>query len=145
MDAVRTHTLAKLRESRQALLGIPKDQLTGNAIMSWRQSWDATLARADTLHPSVFLNYQIRSGIMSGFNYENDHDICLELRDRIVAELDWAVAQIDEQQIVRPVLDTFITKVADTKLATLLLEFNDIRTTQPNVACSASSRTSRRR
>jgi hypothetical protein len=136
MDALRTNVLAKLRESREELLGIPKDQLTGPAIMTWLSRWEqTTFRRASSLDQFVYLDTSIRYRTMSGFAYEEDYDICLELRDRIVAELDQAVALIDETHVVRPVLDSYITKVADTKLATLLQEFNSIRTTQPNAAC----------
>jgi hypothetical protein len=137
MDALRNHVLDKLRESRQNLLSIPKDELTGNAIMSWQGRSVNTFRRADSLTYSAPSLAFMPHSILSGFWTETDHDLCLELRDRIVCAIDRAIEDIDESQVVRPVLDGYITKVADIKLATLLQEFNAVRSSQPNVACIA--------
>jgi hypothetical protein len=118
MDQLKNHIIDKLRQSRLSLLDIPKDQLTGDTLGAWRENWDDTLKRADTVS-GLLLPINVNQ-IMLGFWSEQDNDVCLILRTRIIELIDQSIRAVDAQQVVKPVLDDLISKVADTKLATLL-------------------------
>lgn len=86
MDQLKEHIIKKLRESREALLGVPKDQLGGPAILNWYHGWKPVLVRADTVSGhGLPINIEHR---MNGFWNETDHDVSLILRTRIVELID---------------------------------------------------------
>lgn len=131
-DALTSRIITELRASREALVGISKDELTGEAINAWFTQNHTILTRADTVtHEN--LHFAPR-WIMAGFWQEEDHDVVLELRNRIIEAIEQSLYLIDREQRVRPVLDEYILKISDTKLATLLREFNTLRTSEPNMA-----------
>ena len=134
MDKLKEHVISKLRDSRAALLNIPKTTLTGQSILKWRNGWNEILDRADTLSGQLLpINIDHR---MDGFWSETDTDVCLILRARIIELIDSSIQVIDSSQIVKPILEDQISKIADTKLATLLIEFNSARVNQPNIAAA---------
>lgn len=134
MDQLKEHIINKLRKSREALLSIPKQKLNGNEIYRWFKAWKQYLSRADTVSGHLLpMNIGLK---MDGFWEEQDPDVCLILRTRIVESIDSSIKAIDEKQMVKPVLEDLISKVSDIKLATLLNEFNDVRISQPNLACA---------
>lgn len=133
MDQLKEHIIRRLREGREALLGIPKDQLDGPAILNWYHGWKSVLVRADTMSGHLLpVNIEHR---MSGFWDEADHDVSLILRTRVIELIDQSIQAVDAKQVVKPLLEDLISRVADTKLATLLAEFNTARVSQPNLAC----------
>lgn len=132
MSATRTDAIAKLRACREALVAIPKDQLTGPNMWEWFQEWDAALTRSDhitdqNLRWSTYFVFQT-------FGRELNPDIMYEVAQDIIARIDWSLETLDAEEPVRPILESHIALVADTKLATLLREFNAVRISQPNLA-----------
>jgi len=134
MDKLKEHVVTKLRECREDILNISKDKLTGAVISNWFQKWHSTFNRADTISGQLLpINIKMR---MDGFWDEVDPDVCLELRVRVVELIDDSIMSVDSKQIIKPILEDLISKVADTKLSTLLKEFNVSRIDQPNIAAS---------
>lgn len=134
MDKLKEHIINKLKGSREALLSISKQRLSGDEIYRWFEAWKSYLIRADTVSGQLLpINIERKMG---GFWDEQDQDVCLMLRTRIIESIDSSIKAIDERQTVKPVLDGLISKVSNTKLATLLKEFNDVRILQPNLACT---------
>lgn len=134
MDRIKESVLEKLRGARKELLEIPKEQLSGEAICNWIERHKAIFYQADTITHALLL-VNIRAKI-KGFASENDCDVCLELRTKIVDLLDHSTNAIDSKQNIKPILDDLISRVTDTKLAVLLLEFNAARIAQPNIAAA---------
>jgi len=134
MDELKAHIIKKLQKAREALLVIPKDRLIGQVMLAWYEEWRLILTRADSVS-GLILPVEI-SDYMAGFWGAEDNDVCLILRTRIIELIDQSIQAVDEKQQVKPILEDLITKVSDTKLSTLLREFNSIRTTQPNLASS---------
>jgi hypothetical protein len=65
---------------------------------------------------------------------EDDPQIFDAVRAALVDQLDYEIKVIDATVIVRTVLEDYIIRVKDVKLATLLREFNETKDIQPNVA-----------
>src|SRR5215472_6778790 len=134
MDALRRRALATLNDSRTVLLSIPKDQLTGGSIHQWFAQRKDALAQADMVAQSSLVG-TIAYQIMDSLWNEKGHDVCLDLRDTIVWHFEHPIQRLSQSQTVKPVLDDYISKVANAKLATLLKEFTAARNNQPNLAC----------
>ena len=132
MEDLKHHVIQELREAREQLLTIPKSQLTGQEFNKWTQIHGNALLRADVVTGDL-LPYNIQF-LLQGSLQEQNHDVCLSLRSRIVQLIDHSLQAIDGSQMVTPVLDDLILRVSDPKLATLLREFNQARDNQPNLA-----------
>jgi len=68
------------------------------------------------------------------YEQETDVEIFNELRPIIVEYIDAALSRLDREYEVRPLLEEYIKRVKDTKLAELLKEFNVAKDTAPNLA-----------
>lgn len=134
MDSLRERILSQLRTSRKALLDIPKDKLSGKMISEWIKYWDSEFSRARSI-TDVFTGIHI-STIIRGSENETDTDVCLDLRTLIINEVDEVILKVDSSQIVTPILDDLILKIANTKLSTLLKEFSACKDGQPNSAAT---------
>lgn len=98
----------------------------------WLDKWDATFKKSNTLGGGMV---NIRSSILTqlaGYEKEKDPEIFNELRPIFVNFIDLGLHILDQEYEVRPVLDEYIKRVKDTKLAELLKEFNAIKNTAPN-------------
>ena len=71
--------------------------------------------------------------LMGTFAGAEDVDVLDAARDQVVAMIDGSIASLAGEP-ARPLLDGPILKVKDTKLSTLLKEFNAIKDHQPNLA-----------
>lgn len=124
--------ILQLRESRKILLDIPKNKLKGAAIAGWFSNSENLINQADSVSKQ---NLRIKIwSTMHGSETENNVDVCLDLRMKIIDLIDNSIKIIDSNQIVKPVLEVLISQIADTKLSTLLLEFNSCSVDQPNIA-----------
>lgn len=132
MSTLAADAAEKLRASRAALFAIPKEQLSGTTLWEWWQSWQTSLQRADGVAPGT-LYPQVHSQLMS-YRDETDHAVAHAVMTDLVDKIDKTIQRLDSIQPVKPVLDTYITMVADNKLATMLREFNSSRATAPNLA-----------
>ena len=132
MDRLKERSIEELREAREALLTTSKNTLTFGDIHSWFQTWEKRLSRSETLSGHL-IRFQIGQ-VIQGYETETDTEIRNELRARIVERLDNVLTILDSSLIVRPILEEYIFRVKDTKLAALLKEFNAIKDTNPNFA-----------
>lgn len=123
----------RLLDARSALLEIDSSTISGHDIKKWFSEWLKTFRQAESLC-NVLLEININQNYMQGFWSETDPEIINECKMRILKLIDEAVKEIDERKQPKPILDDLISRVKDKKLHKLLVEFNDSRTKQPNVA-----------
>lgn len=134
MDRLSQKALEEIRASREALLGIKKESLCGKSIVQWFKQWESAFSRAETILSGSLLAINVWRH-MKGYEHETDLEILNEIRLKMVDTLDWAIRAIDNTQpTVKPILDELILKVSDTKLSTLLKEFNAAKDSTPNLA-----------
>jgi len=133
MDTLRVNTIKELRQARADLLGVRKEQLNIQFIRAWYKKWAGSFLRADSMRQNIEIN--ILPHYCRGFDDSvTDPDAWDDLRNRIIKLLENAVTNLDKKEVVTPVIDTLIAKVADIELATFLKEFNSIKDAQPNIA-----------
>jgi hypothetical protein len=144
MGLLRIKLSQELREAREDLLNInfatgAIDGVNGafppwDQVRVWLDKWDATFKKSNTLGGGMV---NIRSSVLTqlaGYEKEKDPEIFNELRPIFVNFIDLGLHILDQEYEVRPVLDEYIKRVKDTKLAELLKEFNGIKNTAPNFA-----------
>ncbi len=119
MDIRKQQTVEELTIARERLLNIRKNDLTNDLIVSWGQQYNQTF------------NF---NHLIQGYVRETDVEILSALRTDIIELLDRTILAIDSQVVIRSVLQEHILKVKDTKLATLLNEFNATKDSTPNLA-----------
>src|SRR3954451_11693697 len=125
-----------VRDARAEVLGIDHDELTGGAITAWLSQRQPTFERAQTLC-SVLLVHEINER-MRGWWTETDHALMHDARIRLVELFDSTLVNLDRSVAVRPVDKELVLQVQDTKLSSLLREFNAVRETAPNVGAIAA-------
>jgi len=121
-----------LQIAREQLAYIKKPELTGALLFHWYYQWKPVFMRLQSITgdmPHVALAIT-----MQGYENETDVDVLDDLRSRIASYLDSVMVNLDSKQTVRPILDDLISKVTNTKLATLLNEFNRAKDSNPNLA-----------
>jgi len=127
MSALTEFKLKSLREFRASILELKKDELTFPALQkcaadNWKK---VTPMGAHLVNPL--------GNLMRTFEGVEDVDVLDAARDQVIAMIDGSIASLAGGP-VRPILDDLILKVKDTKLSTLLKEFNAIKDQQPNFA-----------
>jgi hypothetical protein len=132
MSITKTYIVRSLRDFREKLLEIKKEDLSYKTLEQWlvvnRSATDLVLVN----HGPALYNEIIRH--LVGHQNNTDVDVLDEVRHEFVPLIDAAILQMDSQEIVRPVLDELVSRVTDTKLSTLLNELNAIKNAQPNFA-----------
>jgi hypothetical protein len=130
MDATKAHVVKGLWAAREEVMAIKSTEMT-HAVLSERLGkHNNTLYQANRVG-GVFSNTYGHA--LQGF--ENaPPEVIGELRAKVVGFLDESIKAIDSTQIVESILETLIKKIADQKLAALLLEFNSIKDIAPNSA-----------
>lgn len=134
MEVARQRAIQALKDAREELLSIKKDELTYPSIETWWTKWFSYFLRAENLVDSGPIIRGKYGRYVSGYEQETDVDILDEQRTGIVSILDAALPFLDREYTVRPVLEDLILRVKDTKLAELLKEFNAVKDTSPNLA-----------
>jgi hypothetical protein len=127
MSALTEFKLKLLHEFRANLLDLRKDQLTLPLLQKCVSDnyKSVTPMGANLVNPLGQL-----IGTFAGIE---DVDVLDAARDQVVAMIDGSIASLAGQP-VRSILEDLILKVKDTKLSTLLKEFNAIKDHQPNLA-----------
>ena len=129
---LKQRAIEDLNTARRHLLDIRRSVLTADLIFSWYQQWLPAFRRTQGLIGNkIEVRINIRIG---GFEKVSDVELLDDLRIRIVEVLDQAMREIDSQVLVRSILEEYILKIKDQKLATLLKEFNSVKDTAPNFA-----------
>ena len=127
--------LDQLKEARETLLTMPKDQLDGHAIVGWYEHYKSLFGRADQLvgrvfGPTIFL-------AVTPYEKIRETEVLNELMIHVVGFLDEAIPLVDSQQTIRPLLEHWTLQIQDTKLSSLLREFNMAREACPNLSAIA--------
>jgi len=145
MELRRTKLIQELREAREELLNInfatDTTKRTGVFGVSrpfllvddWLIKWTPMFGRFYAFPDGYYLDPSIRKS-MEGYEQETDAEIFNELRPGFVSVIDIALKRLDQQYEVKPLLEDYIKRVADTKLAELLKEFNAAKDIAPNLA-----------
>lgn len=129
--SLKQHAVAGLRKAREDLLTEPKETLTHQIVLNWYRKWVQQIQQAEGAGANIMRqNIAMYLQGHEASTYDVIYDVCL----RIVGLLDRNIMNLDNSQTVIPVLDGLILKVADTKLSTLLKEFNSGKDAQPNSA-----------
>jgi hypothetical protein len=127
MSALTDFKLKLLHEFRISILELKKDELTLPVLAkrvadNWKK---VTPMGAGLVNPL--------GNLMGTFEGAEDVEVLAAARDQVVEMIDRSIASLAGEP-VRPILDDLILKVKDTKLSTLLKEFNAIKDQQPNFA-----------
>lgn len=149
MDLRRTKLIQELREAREELLNFnfatdTTDTATSRRIGvsrpyavvdDWRTKWTPTFKRFNSLISTAgLITYDIGNEI-NGYSQEEDPEIFNEIRPGLVAIIDYGLSRLDQAYEVKPLLlEDYIKRVKDTKLAELLKEFNSAKDAAPNLA-----------
>lgn len=145
MELRRIKLIQELREAREELLNInfatDTTKRTGVFGVSrpfllvddWLIKWTPMFGRFYAFPDGYYLDPSIRKS-MEGYDQETDVEIFNELRPGFVSVIDIALRRLDQQYEVKPLLDEYIKRVKDTKLAELLKEFNAAKDTATNLA-----------
>lgn len=142
MELRRTKLIQELREAREELLNINFATGTNNYInmsipyslvIDWFNRWEAAFTRFRPFTRfRFFLDITIKS-LIRGYEQETDAEIFNELRQDLVESIDTALSRLDKKYELKPLLEEYIKRVKDTKLAELLKEFNDAKDVAPNL------------
>jgi hypothetical protein len=146
MELRRLKLAQELREAREDLLNINfATDITNRIGVSrpyaladeWVIRWDATFRKSNMLGGGMV---NIRSSVvreLDGYEREEDIEVFNEMRPIFVGFIDLGLNIIDQGYEVKPVLEEYIKRVKDTKLAEMLKEFNMSKDTSPNLVAIA--------
>src|SRR6266699_4480023 len=136
MELRRLKLLQELREAREELLNINFENSPDTPyflVNKWVSKWETTFRRCDTLdHRMVNIGRSVMRA-MDGYEQERDAEIFNEMRPIFVDYIDQGLSILDQEYEVKPVLEEYIKRVKDTKLAEMLKEFNISKDTSPNL------------
>jgi hypothetical protein len=132
----------ELREAREDLLNInfatdTTNRMRRNAsrpytlIDGWLFKWMPTFKKLPAMS-GMYIQLDIDRQL-NGYEQETDPEIFNELRPAIVAFIDHGLRTLDREHVVKPLLQEYIKRVQDTKLAELLKEFDAAKDTSPNL------------
>jgi hypothetical protein len=136
MELRRIRLTQELKEARENLLDLNFENGSTRPyaqVSEWVNKWDATFRKCNTLGHGMV---NIRSAVITeldGYEQERDAEIFNELRPVFVGFIDLGLSILDQQYEVKPMLEAYIKRIKDTKLAELLKEFNAAKDTSPNL------------
>ncbi len=133
METRRRKLIQELRQARESLLDLSFGTSPFNDIRTLLNQWVHTFRRCNSFDPTLFLVEVTINQSLNGYESETDIEVFNELRAQIVGFIDLALSHLDKQYEVKPVLEDYIRRVRDTKLAELLKEFNVSKDTSPNL------------
>src|SRR5262249_27566093 len=114
-------TITGLEKAREQLVGLPKADLTHQAITKWCEA----KANYNAIQAAEAGSMLLRR-ILHAVNGLNDAppNVLDDARKNIVDHLDAAISKLDATRPVHSILEDRILRVKDTKLSKLLNEFN---------------------
>ncbi len=136
MELRKRKLVEELRAARESLLDINfyESDRPWLPVTEWLHSWDTTFRKCNTLGRGLVNIANTIATELDGYQHEADAEIFDELRPKFVGYIDWAISIIHEQDHeVKPVLEDYIKRIKDTKLAEMLKEFNISKDTSPNL------------
>jgi hypothetical protein len=119
--SVVDYTIAGLEKAREQLVGMPKADLTHQAITKWYE-YSANYNAIQAAEAGSMLLRRILHAV-NGLN-DAPPNVLDDARKNIVDHLDAAISKLDATRPVRSILEDRILRVKDTKLSRLLSEFN---------------------
>ncbi len=131
MDILKQLSINEMKQARESLLSLPKDCNLLLNLNGWFNAWENALNRFDSVRGGIG-TFKTLWSMYSNFSTVNDIEILSALRSSMVEMLDERVRIFDEKIIIRSILEQYISKIADTKLAALLSEFNQMKDKAPN-------------
>lgn len=134
MDILRCNALKNMNEVRQNLVRLEKEALTAGVLQTWVANSIDALTVAGRLAGSTAAAVTPARMAIEGHQNETDTTVLDAVRDVLLKHVDETIHKLDRTYMVRPVLDELILKVKDSKLATLLNEFNVIKESSANIA-----------
>jgi hypothetical protein len=128
VSALTQHRIKSFQEFRSGLLDLKKADLSHQVLSTYRESNGKKLAGiAGGTHNQI-------GHLLGSLDGIDDVDVLDAARDDLVKIIDDCLVGFGSQARVRPILSDLVLKVKDTKLATLLGEFNVAKDGQPNLA-----------
>jgi hypothetical protein len=145
MELFRTKLIQELRDAREDLFNInfatDTPRIVGvlgvsnpyALVEEWLQRWDATFRKSNTLgHGMVNIRSAVAT-MIDGSQQESDPEVFNELRPVFVGYIHMGLSILDQEYELETVLEAYIKRVKDTKLAMLLNEFNAVKDIAPNI------------
>src|SRR2546421_8043818 len=137
MELRRIKLSEELKEARKTLFDISfindmDEDFVGTShayavLEGWLLNWTPTFEKVYSfLSGSVNIGYSIRNELQ-GYRQERDPEIFNEIRPILVGFIDLGLNKVDQKCEVRPLLEEYIERVQDAKLAELLKEFNAVK------------------
>ncbi len=136
MDLRRTKLSQELREARESLLDINfenSSNLPYVQVVEWLMDRKTTFDKCNNLGHGMVNIWSSVVREMEGYQKERDAEIFNEMMPVFVGFLDIGLSILDQEYEVRPLLEEYILRVKDTKLAELLKEFNASKDSSPNL------------
>ena len=122
------HRIKSFQEFRAGLISLKKADLSQQVLSDyWHRNTTKLAGIAGGTHNQI-------GYLLNSLQVVDDVDVLDSARDEFLKIIDDCLVGMTAQGQVRPLLDDFILKVKDTKLSTLLKEFNAIKDHQPNLA-----------
>jgi len=119
-------TINSLRRMREELVDMQKGELTYHSLAKLQPKYRDGLVASGA--------YNTVSRLLSGQQYVTDVEQLDAVRLEVINIVDRSIISVDSEQKIQSILEEYIPRVTDTKLATLLQEFNDARDRAPNLA-----------
>jgi len=146
-----TKLIQELREAREELLNInfaddsPKYAYIGknpssrielerqparpwDQLQAWLRKWDQAFLRFNRMHMGFVIRREL-----GGYEGVSDPEIYNDLRPSLLEWIDRGLGMLDQEYRVKPLLEDYILRVKDTKLAELLKEFKASKDSSPNL------------
>jgi hypothetical protein len=137
MELRRIKLIQELKEAREELLNINFENSPDTPyflVNAWVSKWETTFRRCVTLDYHIGNIGRPVMRAMDGYEQEKDAEIYNDTTPIFVGYIDQGLRILDQEHEVRPLLEDYIKRVKDTKLAVLLKEFNLVKDVAPNHA-----------
>lgn len=131
MDIIKQKIIEELRQAREELLSFKRDFLTSIFLFNWFKQHESLWGKTQRYNAYAWPDLYAK---LDGFQQEKDVDVLDALRAQLVEVIDRTIRKLDSQIPIKSVLHNRIERIKDTKLATLLTEFEAVKDIAPNIA-----------
>ena len=131
MDIIKQKITVELGQAREELLAFQKAFLTGNFLFNWFKQHESLWGKTQRYNAYAWPDLYAK---LDGFQQEKDVDVLDALRAQLVEVIDRTIKKLDSQIVLNSALHNRIARIQDTKLATLLNEFEAVKDSAPNIA-----------
>jgi hypothetical protein len=106
VSAITQLTIRRLKEAREELLIIKKDQLTYKGLEEWHGVHVDAFRQAHANGATLLINTMRRQ--MQGHQHHGNIDVLDEVRERLIGRLDWAISRVAGRGVASPAEGAFI-------------------------------------